>query len=75
MSTNDSTPLGIDDNDAPFGGPDPQDDRENSTRPEADSDIDEEEYYQEGLADAAEMGDDELHDDKNDLPEGFHKVG
>ena len=67
-----------DDNDAPFSGPDPAMDDLVSTRPETDSDIDDQEYYDEGLAGAAEIDDDEEDEDEMDddddvsLPDGFH---
>lgn len=74
MSTNDSTPMSVDDNDVPFSGPDPQDDQANATRSEADSDVDEQEYYDEGLSGAAELDPDEDQDDdaENQVPDGFH---
>ena len=77
MSINDSTPLSVDDDNAPFSGPDPEDDQENSTRPEADSDVDEQEYYDEGLAGAAEIDPDEdqNNDEDEQVPEGFHTEG
>lgn len=60
-----------DDNDAPFSGPDPDADDLVSTRPQTDGDIDEQEYYDEGLAGAAELDEDDM-DDADDLPDGFH---
>ena len=74
MSINDSTPMSIDDNDVPFSGPNPEDDQANSTRPEADSDVDEQEYYDEGLSGAAEIDQDEDQDENSEeqVPDGFH---
>lgn len=71
MDDNNITPIDIDDNDAPFSGPNPAMDDMVSDRPETDSDIDEQEYYDEGLAGAAELDEDEMDDD-DDLPDGFH---
>jgi hypothetical protein len=67
----DITPININDDNAPFGGPDPDEDDAVSTRPETDSDIDEQELYDEGLAGAAELDEDEMDDD-DDIPDGFH---
>lgn len=62
-----------DDSNAPFSGPDPDKDELVSTRPETDSDIDEQELYDEGLAGAAELDEDDMDDDDDvDLPDGFH---
>lgn len=71
MDDDNITPINIDDNGAPFSGPDPDMDEEVSTRPQTDSEIDEQEYYDEGLAGAAELDEDEMDDD-DDLPDGFH---
>lgn len=61
------------DDTAPFSGPDPELDDLVSTRPETDSDIDEQEYYDEGLAGAAELDLDDVNDSEAvDLPDGFH---
>ena len=73
----DITPLSVDDTDAPFSGPDPAMDDLVSTRPETDSNIDNQEYYDEGLAGAAEIDDEEDEDEMDDdddarLPDGFH---
>lgn len=66
----------MNDNDAPFSGPDPAADDLVATRPETDSDIDNQEYYDEGLAGAAEIDDEEVDesdmDDDDDIPDGFH---
>ncbi len=73
MDDDNITPLSIDDTNAPFGGPDPDADDLVSTRPETDSDIDEQELYDEGLAGAAELDEDDMDDDDDvDLPDGFH---
>lgn len=71
MDDSNITPLTADDNDAPFTGPDPNEDELVSTRPETDGDIDEQEYYDEGLAGAAEIDEDEDSED-TDIPDGFH---
>jgi len=66
----DITPLSVGNDDVPFTGPDPDDDELVSTRPETDSDIDLQEYYNEGLAGAAELGEDDMENPH--LPDGFH---
>ena len=65
------TPMSVGDADAPFAGPDPDMDDLVSTRPETDDEIDEQELYDEGLAGAAELGDEENTEDSG-LPDGFH---
>ena len=63
----------MDDDIAPFGGPDPEKDNQVSTRPETDGEIDEQELYDEGLAGAAEINDVNSSDSEDDsLPDGFH---
>ncbi len=60
-------------NDAPFAGPDPTKDELVSTRPETDGEIDEQELYDEGLAGAAELHEDNVNNSEAvDLPDGFH---
>lgn len=74
MDDDNVTPLSVGDEDAPFAGPDPDEDELVSTRPETDGEIDEQEYYDEGLAGAAELDEedmDDLEEDRN-LPDGFH---
>ena len=71
MGDDNGTPIGVDNDNAPFSGPYPDADEIVSTRPETDSDIDEQEFYDEGLAGAAEIGEEET-DDESTLPEGFH---
>lgn len=68
---NNITPMSVGD-DVPFSGPDPDEDDLVSTRPETDSDIDEQEYYDEGLAGAAELDEGSTDEDGADLPDGFH---
>ncbi len=67
-------PINLSDDDAPFTGPNPGKDDSVSTRPETDDGIDEQELYDEGLAGAAEIDQDELNDSAKDtdLPSGFH---
>lgn len=72
MDSDDMTPMNIDDNDAPFSGPNPDMDDLVSTRPETDSDIDEQEYYDEGLAGAAEIDEEDGASEEADLPDGFY---
>ncbi len=73
MDDDNVTPLSVDDNDAPFGGPDPDADDLVSTEPGTDSDIDEQELYDEGLAGAAGLDQDDIDDSEDaDLPDGFH---
>lgn len=70
MDENNITPLSVGDEDAPFAGPDPREDELVSTRPETDSEIDQQEYYDEGLAGAAGLEDEDSGEDP-DLPDGF----
>lgn len=73
MGDEDITPMGVGDENAPFAGPDPDADEAISTHPATDSDIDAQEYYDEGLADAAEMDEEDMDDDDDvHLPDGFH---
>lgn len=75
MDDDNITPMSVSDDDAPFSGPNPSMDDSVSTRPETDSDIDDQEYYDEGLAGAAEIYDEDDEDDMDDdddLPDGFH---
>lgn len=73
MEDDNITPMSVDDIGAPFGGPDPSADDEVSTRPETDGEIDEQELYDEGLAGAAELDEDDMNDSEDDdLPDGFH---
>lgn len=67
----DITPVSVGD-DVPFSGPEPDEDELVSTRPETDSEIDQQEYYDEGLAGAAEMEDAEDDLESPHLPDGFH---
>ena len=72
MGDEDITPMGVGDDNAPFAGPDPDADEEVSTHPATDGDIDAQEYYDEGLADAAELDEEDMDDDDASLPDGFH---
>lgn len=63
-------PINLSDDDAPFTGPNPSKDQSVSQRPETDDEIDSQEYYDEGLAAAA--GIDEDDSDEEDVPSGFH---
>lgn len=63
-------PINLSDEDAPFTGPNPAKDNSVSTRPETDDGIDSQEYYDEGLAAAA--GIDEDDSGEEDVPSGFH---
>lgn len=72
MGDEDITPMSVGDDDAPFAGPDPAADADASTHPATDSDIDAQEYYDEGLADAAEMGEDVAGGGGASLPDGYH---
>lgn len=73
MGDEDITPMSVGDEDAPFAGPDPSADANASTHPATDSDIDAQEYYDEGLADAAEMDEEDMDDaDSVVMPDGFH---
>ena len=66
-------PINLSDDDAPFSGPDPDADEEVSMRPKTDGDIDAHEYYDEGLEEAAELGDDPLSGtEEPNLPDGYH---
>lgn len=71
MDDDNITPMSVGDDDAPFAGPNPDEDDLVSTEPGTDSDIDEQEYYDEGLAGAAELDEDDMDDDDN-IPDGFH---
>lgn len=73
MDDNDASQIDQND-DVPFAGPDPDEDRRVADRPETDGDIDAQEYYDEGLAGAAELDDDMDGDDFDNphLPDGFH---
>lgn len=71
MDDDNITPLSVG-SDAPFSGPDPDEDDLVSTRPETDGEIDEQELYDAGLASAAGLGDDDLDNPEDDLPDGFH---
>ena len=69
----DAGPMDVGDNKAPFSGPDPEQDEAVSLRPETDSDIDQQELYDAGLASAAELHQDDNDDPEDaDLPDGFH---
>ncbi len=75
MNEDDTNFNSPDENGAPFGSPDPDMDDMVSTRPETDGDIDEQELYDEGLAGAAELDDEEDEREKPEgagLPDGFH---
>ena len=63
-------PINLSDDDAPFTGPNPGKDQSVSQRPETDDEIDSQEYYDEGLAAAA--GIDEDDESEEDVPSGFH---
>ena len=58
-------PVNLSDDDAPFTGPNPGKDQSVSQRPETDDEIDSQEYYDEGLAAAAGMDEDDVNDDAN----------
>lgn len=63
-------PINLSDDDAPFTGPNPGKDQSVSQRPETDDEIDSQEYYDEGLAAAA--GIDQDDESEEDVPSGFH---
>lgn len=63
-------PINLSDDDAPFTGPNPGKDQSVSQRPETDDEIDSQEYYDEGLAAAAGIAEDD--ESEEDVPSGFH---
>ena len=69
MSDNNITPLSVGDDDAPFSSPTPGSDDDISQVPATDDDIDLQEYYDEGLAETAEL---DVAPSTDPLPEGFH---
>lgn len=73
MNNDDITPLSVGDEDTPFTGPNPSEDEQVSTTPGTDSEIDQQEYYDEGLAGAAELekNPDDIDED-DQMPDGFH---
>ena len=72
MDEENMPPVNVTD-DGPFTGPDPEDDAQVADHPRTDGDIDTQEYYDEGLAGAAEMDEEEMDDDDSvDIPDGFH---
>jgi hypothetical protein len=73
MNQDNVNPINPGNDDAPFTGPNPDKDDLVSTRPETDGEIDSQEYYDEGLAGAAELHQDTKNDSEDeDLPDGFH---